>query len=924
MDEIPPALPKSYNLIEELEDHFSPSNFLIPGWSGDSLISKQALLLKKAQKEFVRDALVKFNQFDQLNRSLKRIILDDFIHYTEHNGIQNLEIQDFSQFWAHYQDEKSPYKSLLEEFARIFCHRAVIIYLYKVKFIIALDKCTWHESTSKGLMNPNSFLARVFPMGSSMELICESLQTNQYSWYRPSASLVNKVTQLKECFSTLSITELMKVATFSDLDKGNHLIFKDESYSHSMSHKAYGLFINSLLVFFPIWLKQDTLTYPQKFDGVLPEILNTKFVGDGLNSISHSHWLAQESNLHLKWSEILCPDFSGDSYDCGLYAKIGHELQFLTFLTQLAKQQGHDPIHLITTTIREKYSKSKDDMCGQSGFLSKLDVRPDLVYERIVLNLLDFPKTNPHHHLIQQIQNQGKNLSQNGHLYVFSSQKLFVPSQKSKVEQLLRDYKIDAFFNLDDLKFRGEIPNHLYILSKRNVPYTKKMSKGLNFGQDYNGMQKESCLTFRLVGELGQFNQFQTFVDEMVSFFTHKGHSSTSMYQKELGENLHFEFHQDAILDGILMSSANKNSDHVTHPSFFRNLTKSCSPLDQFFAIESLESEYTERSSITSDLLGITINKEDLYPFVLIVDYRNPAHINLEIVASESYKAKVDQYGMAYFQYFGLLPKKQSLNINLFREFFQTSVGHQIIQLNLHGGYKKLKSKLKSLLIPNFFNATIEAPLRVQEAIEFLTKDKETLLKIHPDNVAQSYRAALEVTEDANRRYPWFMASVLTHFKTTLRQIKDTYDQFGIKSEEQFKNPLIISELVKLPSFPLYPNPDIYVDFCVSNKSLLSRPLETITLDEDGEGNSSLSLISDDVVISKIFSDKKMLHFIKFIMLSAAGTPISQIIHALKVPKVEDFNHILTHQNSIKDMVEGLYHSADQKITQLFTQQISN
>ena len=57
------------------------------------------------------------------------------------------------------------------------------------------------------------------------------------------------------------------------------------------------------------WFQKNDDSPPPIIPGKLPSILNTKIIGQHLPSFSQGHWLAQETNLNERWSQIICPDF---------------------------------------------------------------------------------------------------------------------------------------------------------------------------------------------------------------------------------------------------------------------------------------------------------------------------------------------------------------------------------------------------------------------------------------------------------------------------------------------------------------------------------------------------------------------------------------------------------------------------------------
>ena len=83
------------------------------------------------------------------------------------------------------------------------------------------------------------------------------------------------------------------------------------------------------------------------------------------------------------------------------------------------------------------------------------------------LNLSKFPKNNSHFYLLHQIQDQLKDLKSQGKLIVFSAKKLFIPSQKDKIEGLLKQLKLECYLTLDQLKTHSNLNPYIYIFSRK-------------------------------------------------------------------------------------------------------------------------------------------------------------------------------------------------------------------------------------------------------------------------------------------------------------------------------------------------------------------------------------------------------------------------------------------------------------------------
>src|SRR5690606_11133481 len=128
----------------------------------------------------------------------------------------------------------------------------------------------------------------------------------------------------------------------------------------ALSHLSFGLYLNSLQINLPLWL--DTIEGTSSLGGPLEEerIISCKYFGDYLESLSLSHWLAQENNIDFRWDEVLCPDFKGFVFVSGTFSKICNELQFLTFLANKADSQNEKPIAYICKIMSGHFNNSKN------------------------------------------------------------------------------------------------------------------------------------------------------------------------------------------------------------------------------------------------------------------------------------------------------------------------------------------------------------------------------------------------------------------------------------------------------------------------------------------------------------------------------------------------------------------------------------
>lgn len=897
-----------------LESSFSPANYCVSGWNGESLMTPCALNISNLIEELSLEALKLIQDKDILTISLKRYIYDEFISYaiSEDLALQGLETPEV--FWAHAWDDYSPLQQTIQRFLKNYAFRTVTVYIFKIRFITQFCHATHIPYEKTNLVNPNSFIDKFFKKGSSFEFKCEALQPNQYSWYRPSLDFQNRIFELAKNFHLISITQMMKICTYSVPENENEkkrALFDDKEFSHAISHKSFGLFLNELILFLPHWLESHA--YPRGLvSGKLPRVLNAKYSGKNLSALILSHWLAQEHNLKSRpeeWSELICPSFVGNNFFNGSFVRYCHELQFLTFLTQMAGLQGHDPVKLLSAVMQKKYEQAGLEHQGQTNFLGK----DQPLSHRIVLNLSDLPPRNPHHALVFRLNNEAKNLAPDGMVFALTNQKLFVPSQEDKTKQLFENFQLAAIINFDELQGRGEIPAYLYILTRRQAGAQNSIP---GFAP---GSRKDHCLTFRISGVLKTFSLFQEIAAEFSKFLNNPRNLHLPVFQSSMSEGLNFQFHQDFIIDGRMVHSDNEDPHCITHPSFIKNLAQACLPFDKFFRVETIKEERA------SDILGITLEQNNNFPLLLVIDKSNPEQIRLEISSFDTYPAKLEKYGSAFYTYFGLIPKFLDINLNLFREYFLTRIGNQVVQISLGGSPSNLRSRVKGLLVPAFFASTSKPKESGLSQHSSLHYNVQELMLLDPKALIHEFQNDMNAWNELSLAHPWFALGQLIEFRqnviSALQKIQ------GQRSAAHFQNPIISDALLKLRTLPIYPieHPDLYVEICTSSPQALNASLRELVLKiQDNHGTTShvLELGTAGQTLVRFHAPQLLLKFTEYILSRAIGMPVGTLLKGLKLPTNRDIELIVGNHEFVAEAFESLNKSCNEQIEKTITKEI--
>jgi hypothetical protein len=860
-------------------DKFSPLHCFVPGWKGDSLLSKNVLkferLMTLVQMDIKND-LFKTRDFP---KTIKLGLYNEFLSYAESLGLHFEGLEDLSSFWSIIDPEKLAEDKHLSDFIEIYANRVATITFLKLRFIASLlDRCNI-DFTDKALLYPTGFLSQIFKKGSQSELQSRALESNLYSWYQPNESLKETMRELLSVSKDLAITEITKHISLRTQ------VAQDQSkvYSHALSHVSMGLFLNSLQINYPLWLETIEGKTNRESSSDEDRIISCKYFGDYLESLSLSHWLAQENNINFRWEETLCPDFKGLEFVSGTFAKICNELQFLTFLAHKAYFQNEKPIEYICKIMGGHFRNRKNTQMKQ-GLLLEDNPFYTSTYDRVVLNLCHFPKNNPQHYLMTQIMDQVKYLKPNGYLFVLSSKKLFVPSLRERLEPVLRDLKTEAIFDLENVKGKGELGSYIYVFRKKNNTES----------------ERQLCSYFRVSAELSNFQQFSSVTEHLRSFYLSHLSEVPAMGHLDFPDTFRIEFFQEAVVNGMLIHSASEDSSRITHPSYFKGLLASCVPLDTIFEIRSLHAEDKRHPRENALNLGL---KRDVSYF-LVVDFRN-GDVNLELHPMDTFRSIHSDYGETLCSYFQLLPKIPGLNPNLLRNYFLTPVGKQVTNLTFTGGLNLVKGSLSKFLVPKFLTETELLPDHLRSGFRTLELNEEQLLDSNPREIQKAWKHIDQITKDLFPRYACEILSRFSNFERVLQTLIWKMEDYRLGQKISFVNPVIQSQLEEAVTKPLYPqNEDIFIEFVEgTTPSDIHLALTETQIKVSHEGDLklySLELFNERKTVVRLHAEEPMILFIQFLLSHASGVAISKLLRAVHVPSLTELKEIIETTKDFK------------------------
>lgn len=865
-------------------DKFSPLHCFVPGWKGDSLLSKNAIKFERLMTLVQLDIKNELFKTRDFPKTIKLGLYNEFLSYAETLSLHFEGLDDLTSFWNIIDPEKLQEEKHLSDFIDIYANRVATITFLKLRFIASLiDRCGI-ELTDKTLLYPTGFLSQIFKKGSQTELHSRALESNLYSWYQPHEGMKETMKELLSVSKDLAITEITKHISFRTQ------VIQDQGkvYSHALSHVSMGLFLNSLQINYPLWLETvEGKLPPPNFEE--ERIISCKYFGDYLESLSLSHWLAQENNIDFRWDEVLCPDFKGLEFVSGTFAKICNELQFLTFLAHKADFQNEKPIDYICKIMGGHFRNRKNTQMKQ-GLLLEDNPFYTSTYDRVVLNLCQFPKNNPQHYLMSQIMDQVKYLKPNGYLFVLSSKKLFVPSLRERLEPVLRELKTEAIFDLENVKGKGELGSYIYVFRKKNNTES----------------ERQLCSYFRISADLQNFQQFAAITEYIRSFYLSHLTEVPAMAHIDFPDTFRIEFFQEAVVNGMLIHSASEDSTRITHPSYFKGLLANCVPLDTIFEIRALHAQ--EKHIHQENALNLGLKRDVSY--FLVVDFRN-GDVNLELHPMDTFRSIHSDYGETLCSYFQLLPKIPGLNPNLLRNYFLTPVGKQVTNLTFTGGPNLVKGSLSKFLVPKFLTETEPLPEHLRSAFKVLELNEQQLLDANSREIQKNYKHIDQITKDLFPRYACEILSRFSNFERSLQGLIWKMGDMRFGQKVSFVNPMIQSQLVSRPTKPLYPqNEDIFIEFVEgTNPSEIHLSLTETQIKVSHEGELklySLELLHGKKTIVRLHAEEPMILFIQFIFSEVSGVPISKLLRAVHVPGLADLKEIIETTKDFKVVYEEL------------------
>lgn len=877
------TLPPFHRYLSSVKKH-GITQYLNPGWMGQSLSSKNYFkslgFLQTLQGDLIE--IIKNEVFPPKHLKL---IHNEYKNFYKHKEEQAISFENFASHLKNIGSENA----LLNDFANYYSARLVMQYFLHLRLLKTIYQKLQITENMKELLSPPLALNKIFAKGTSKELKAKSLETNQYSWYRPAEVRLPQVSMLYNLANQLSFPETLKLLYALQKQKSS------EQYSHALSHLGIGLLINCLQVNLPKWHKNQNTT--SQFSHQNVSIESSLYIGDFLEELSVSHWIAQENNRHFKWDEILCPHFAQYNLEQSPFEFFYNEIQHLQLLCEI-QPHYNTPLLDFISNVFQRWQKNVDSQ-HQTEFI--LDNRPttNTHFDRVILSYLQGSKNNTHHGLIQKIQNSIPYVKEDGYILILTNQNLYLPSQSHKVLNLFKHLMPICTIDLTQVKGKGESPEFIYVLRKKH-------------GIEINNNSSAINSTFRFSGNLNSFQSFCHIPEELNRFFQRFLKHTPTIFQNNSSQNetgVCFDFYQSPIINGVQVYSNDNDSQQITHPQFLKKLLYNTMPLNYFFNISHLDSKELLESKPTwsfEQKLPLT-NLHDSFheqgnSLILILDLKEVHQPKISLTNYEQVKDKIQEHGLSECYYYQLIPKFKAVNISLFKLFLESKIGKQIAGISLVGNKSQVRSKINSLLVPAFIleSSIIPNPTKFSDTHEI----KRFIESINFSSLnSQELIHALQVL---------FFCQ-----KTLLESINKTRVEVGNWKDLDFNTPGIRLALPKMNLVPIYPhNQEINIEFHCHPHILNQLVLERHEMNFDPV-LSKIQIISNNTTQVTFSGNTALIIFIHYLLKQIPRMKILDILTSIKVPTSMDCTQLLQLKQNEVQSYEQIYSEVNNSIEKL-------
>lgn len=848
---------------------------LTPGWSGQSLCSKNYFKALNFLQILQKDLIVTLKN-EVFPPKHQKLIYKEYQQYHSTSALPHVALEDFNRELKIIGEHNAN----LNGFANYYSARLIMQYFLQLRLLRTIYQKLQLTENIKELLSPPLALNKLFAKSTSKELKARCLETNQYSWYRPAEVRLPQVTMLFNIANLLTFPETLKIlhALQKQQDKSEH--------SHALSHLGLGLLINCLQVNLPKWHKNQPSS--ASFSHQPMSIESSLYLGDFLEELSVSHWIAQENNSHFKWDEILCPHFAAFDLELSPFEFFYNELQQLQLLCDIHPNYDLPLLEFISHVFQRWQKNIYTEQQQTEFFLGDTPVSTNAYFDRVILSHLRGQKNNTHHGLIQKIQNSLHHLREDGYLIILTNQNLYLPSQSQKILNIFKTLTPISTLDLLQVKGKGEAPDYVYVLRKK-------------VGSEINSTS--SCInsTFRFAGNLQSFQNFCYIPSELNNFFERFLKQTPTIFQNNAqshGNVIHFDFFQSPIINGIQVYSNENDSQQITHPQFLKKLLLNTMPLNYYFSITHLDAkELTESKPIWSHEQKLPLptemedHRDQHNSLILILDLKEVHRPNIELISSKLLLEKIQELGLSECSYYQLTSKFKSVNIDLFTLFINSKIGKQIAGISLIGNKNQVRSKINSLLVPTLIleNSFTLVSNKVRDIKDL----KMTLDQVNFDTINLA-----DLTELLQE-----LALHQAHLDTTIQKTKVELAHW---KEIDFNTPNIRKKLLEMELIPLYPNnQEINIEFNCHHNYLKDLIVEKHEMHFDSI-LSKICLISNNNAQVTLSGNSALIIFIHYLLKQLPKMKILDILTKIKVPSAIDCTHLLQIKRNELQTLEQL------------------
>lgn len=465
--------------------------------------------------------------------------------------------------------------------------------------------------------------------------------------------------------------------------------------------------------------------------------------------------------------------------------------------------------------------------------------------------------------LYQQITQTLGQGSEDGGLWLFTSKNILIDACHKKFKTLSEHYQLDWFIQLS-FKFCRKV-YYLYLFKKK-VP-AQNTYKRLDL--DFYHQQSITPHAYK-----------KWFKNLKAMIHGEKNYSSKTTED--------YSFHFFHASQEALLYHTKHHQNMVIHPQLFKQIVRSCLPLDQFIEF-----------NISTDKLSSSLFPAESLP-------QQKGYLLYQDINTLSLYDKPPKRGNALPIFF----KEQTQLLTIFNDFYDSPLGKHILQMSVAYAHGSVKNKIKKVLFPKkiltLSSESQKLPLKL--SLE-LSDDLQREL-------SQELIKAKESEEVASQLY------LFSHLKQKLLALQEKIDACwdGDTSEKKlnFDAEWVLQNLIAGENHSLEEASFLRVEKTTLFQAQRPYTHHECRVDHQNLHTHQLTLYHHEEILCHIYGPQTVITFLTMLLENTRPQCLKDFISKSRVPSPENFQNTRHLLEKYRSFAHNCLHEVRTEIAQLF------